>query len=665
MSLLNPAMLIGLAALVVPFIILLLFRKKVVLNWAVYEWMAKATQKKHKQNLLDNLLKLLAKLLLLLILVFLMSRPALKTDSAKQQLLVIDVTPSMATVLDNGTRLSRAIELAREVIENAQGDIAIAAYDGSLIPLASLSGSPDPQVLESAALTGNSGDFEQFVNSLLASGNLSQTPQILFFTDAQRKDFEDPQALERILEPLTPNQIVIIPVNTREESQNVGLTGFFPPEEGYLPGKTNRMGVMVKNFSNQPMDVVPITAEANGVLLDRTTINLPPNSEQRVDLYVGTPPGETHLISFGLPKDLYPLDDTWHVAATPSKRLRVLSISPSHGEDPFEYDVFFESALRAYVPEEALHVQRNRPHQLLSLRLHPFDVIVTFGVPLRTDAAISNLLMEYVEDGGALLAFADGKTTGDFEAFGGPPTTLVEEPRVPDPERLSSGILDFMTEPGLDASKIRLLKFFTLDLEESRSLMHLENEDHPLAVHLPYGKGQAVLAGFLPYPGYTDMIYNPNVVQIVMRLLQQALPANVIQSIEGKGIASIQLPEVDAERRYTLNIPDEPARLLEVMNADTPSPLLSGEPHAGNYFPVIQRDEEDLTTIGYNINRSDSDIRASSVAELEPFLSDRLSVQAGSESETASLQVEYASAMALLLLLVMSFDVYAHLWRKA
>ena len=664
MSFLNPGLLFGLLALAVPLIVLLLFRKKIVLNWAAYEWMARATRKKHKQTLRDDLLKLLAKLLLLLTMVLLMARPAIRNEGGGGTLLVIDATPSMGFLLDGGTRLQRARELAAAYLETSAGSTAVAVYDGDLEFLSPLTDSTDPRVVEGAELTGNTGTFEQFIQRLLALDTLHRTPRILFYTDAQRSDFADVPGLRRILESLAPNQLTILPVDDREDAPNVGIIDFLPSAEGYFPGRSSVVSVKVWNFSNQPAQGVTVEAKVDGLVQDRTGLDLPPNSGQRVDLLVALQPGAASEITVELPMDPYSTDNVWLAVVTPPPRVRVLSVSPAFGDDPFEYDVFFESALRAFIPEEYLVYQRVRPHQLLSLDLNHYDVVVAFGVPMTEGSALTTPLLEYVREGGALLAFADAERGTSFEVFEVETSDPHEGTLVPDPERLADGILDFMAEPGMNPAALRFLKSRSLLHGEADSVLYLDTVEDPLVLSLPFGEGQVVMAGFLPYVGHTDMIYNPNFVQVAMRLVMEAWDAPTLVSIVGADIARMAFPDLMENRSYTLQLGDEAARTLDLRIPEEGRAYLSGDPIPENRFGMIHRDGEPWMPIAYNVSRADSDTHPIPAAEIQSFFSELEHVQAGGGASLGPIRFEFRALMALLLFLVILFDTYAHLWRS-
>jgi len=665
MAFLNPALLFGLSALAVPVLVLLLFRKKIVLNWAAYEWMLKATQRKHKQNLRDDLLKFLAKLLLLLTLVLLMARPAIRNENAGSSLVVIDITPSMGTVLDGGTRLDRAREMAAAYLNESSAPAAVAVYDGDLVFLSPLSDSPDPRVADLAALTGNNGNIEQFVQRLLALDGLHRTPRIVFFTDAQRGDFQDAALLRRVLEPLAPNHLVIVPVDEREEVSNLGIVQVLPPAEGYLPGRPNVLSVTIQNFSNQPVRGVTVEARVDGRLQDRAGLNLPPNSAQTVDLLVATPPGEPSQIRVELPPDAYPTDDAWLAIASPPPRLRVLSVTPAHGEDPFEYDVFFESALRAFVPSEYLVYQRVRPHQVLSLNLNNFDVVASFGLLFQDNNTVTRPILEHLRQGGALLAFADAREESPFEVFGAESSPLRETPLAPDAERLAGGILDFMAVPGMNPSALRFLKTRTVSTPDARGLLYLEEDAAPLIARLNVGAGQAVLGGFLPYPGHTDIIYNPNFVQAAVRLVKEARAVPGLVGFAGREVERMELPGLDPRRSYSLRVGDQAVRMLDLRQPEGARPYLSGETMPENHFATIHRDEELWRHVAYNVTRADSDVQPVSAGDLRGLLEGLAHVGVGGGTSSGPVRLEFRALMALLLFLAVLFDTYAHLWRRA
>ena len=110
MSLLNPVALWGLLFIAVPLLLLLLLNRKVlVLPWAAYAWMQEAVVRQRKEYELTDLLKLIAKCLLLLTLTLFSARPFLTTQGQTGNLIiVVDNSPSMNAMLDQGSRLDQA-----------------------------------------------------------------------------------------------------------------------------------------------------------------------------------------------------------------------------------------------------------------------------------------------------------------------------------------------------------------------------------------------------------------------------------------------------------------------------------------------------------------------------------------------------------------------------
>ena len=137
MSFLNPLALWGLAALAVPVLLLLfLNRRKLVIRWAAFEWMQKAIITHRRKILITDILKLISKLLLLLALALMIGRPYLTSrGGGGRTLLIVDVSPSMGAVLDNGMRLERAVAMADAFVSRYNGPIALYTFGGELEPL--------------------------------------------------------------------------------------------------------------------------------------------------------------------------------------------------------------------------------------------------------------------------------------------------------------------------------------------------------------------------------------------------------------------------------------------------------------------------------------------------------------------------------------------------
>ena len=176
----------GLAFLLVPLLLLLIVRRRqVVLNWAAYEWMLKALERKKKRVRITEILKLLSKLLLIFALALMLGRPRWTAGKTNRVLVIVDSTLSMATELGDGTRLDSALEVAKSLIEKGEGEVGVAVFDGELSTIAQIQ-ADKASVIRQLALVqqqGTAATSRQFVKALGEYAGQEEADSIIFISD--------------------------------------------------------------------------------------------------------------------------------------------------------------------------------------------------------------------------------------------------------------------------------------------------------------------------------------------------------------------------------------------------------------------------------------------------------------------------------------------------
>ena len=233
--------------------------------------------------------------------------------------------------------------------------------------------------------------------------------------------------------------------------------------------------------------------------------------------------------------------------------------------------------------------------------------------------------------------------------------------------RLKDSYLSFMQGGVIDPSMISLSQYRTIPLmnsEKAIGRMYLAGQPDPVIIKVQNGNSQLVLAGFMPYLKYSNMFYNPNFIQFTMRILTDALNLQIFNSYMGEEITSIPLRNSDLDSNYELSTPNENRQQMAVHKDKLGRLFLSAPPMVVNTFCNVARNNKPLFSFGYNATRKDSAIEPLSENELSSFQNDQISYTAKQKIVLESTKVEYSIFTAIILLLALIFDNYAHFWRK-
>jgi hypothetical protein len=672
MGFVNPGLLALLGFLAAPIIIqFFVNRRRIVLPWAAYEWMRQAMQVQRRQVRINDWLKLFAKLLLMLALVLLVARPAWTLSRNPRRLVVIDNSLSMLAEQDGKTRLEAAKGRVGELLRRSDAPTALFSFDGTLTPLARGQVRPGAATaaLGDLAASHRAGTARDLVAALAAEPSVNESDSIYLVGDFQRIHWRDEAVFREMAERIgRGRRIVLVPVDPRQQVGNVAVTEVVLPPEGFYPGHENELVVHLRNHGDAEVAALPVTLSVNGQAMDRTLVSLGPQAELEVRLNLHLREAAVCRVEVSIPPDRFAPDNQWFMVIDPGPALRVLAVAPDPPPgSPFPLDVFFRGALRAFCAESYLSYQRARPPEIYEMDVSGYDLIVTFGVPLDRREGIAGKLLAAVERGAGLISFA---APGEAEAWSGmevPAGSVVTAEASPDPGRLAGTWLAFMSEPGLDPSLIHVFQGRGIGgatTPEAGGRLFLAGHEEAVAAIRPFGAGQAALVGFLPYPGHTDMFYNPNFVQWAMRLTSEVLPRRMVHVQSGDELAAIAWPDADAEASFSLAKADGSERQrLAVVGLGRNAALRAAPPSDGGFL-VLHRDDRPLQTLGYNLPREDSAIEPCSAAEFTGAASAGMTISAEPWQEESRTRREYLWATLVLLSLALALEAYAHFFRR-
>ena len=666
MGFINPLLLWGLAFLAVPIIIqFFVNRKKIVIHWAAYEWMKKAASIKRKKVKLNELLKLIAKLLLVLFVVLLLTRPTTRLSRSGNQLLIIDTSLSMATMFDGKSRLEHARALASEVIAKSDSALNIYAFDGRLIPLAKIKkGDAGSGGLGGLALSAGTGGPRDLMAALSEGNVLEKVDTIYLISDFQKSNYQDPAMVKEMMERLgKKKRLVFVPVDNRKGTRNISLESSTASSEGMFPGNENEVVVSVRNFSSDPAEGVAITLSIDGVKKDRVLVSLGPEEETTVPLTLALTNAAESEVLIEIPPDDYEPDNTLRMVVAPGEKLNVLGIVGPKGDLPFERDIFFVSALRAFLHEDFLNYERVGRNEVIGRNLDNFDVVISCGVPIEDNSPLANHLTPFLQKGGSLISFSD-LSGNSWSGLGVKTSPVFTEMASVASEKLKGGYLSFMNDEELDPGLVKFFKFVTMPAASGGRLF-VSGQAAPSVIYQKVGKGRMILVGFMPYPGFTNFYYNPNFVQFAMRLFWEAMNRPVVNAFTGREIEAIPVSPslADGVSVFSLTSAAGMRRAVAMQNT-ADGDVIKGEPQShGDFFTLTQGNQQ-VMKLGYNVSRDDSAIEPAGRGPFRKAEEDGLIFDEMHKLEYVRSQHEHLIVVLILMVLAVVFENYTHFWRR-
>ena len=326
---------LSLAAVIIFFYLLKLKRKRTVvpsvLLWtrALDEMEANAPLKKLRRNLL-----LLLQLLALIALVLALARPLVTTRAlaSGNTVVIIDSTASMSALdEDNGSRLDRAKQLAREMIQDLSGDDRAAIVESSSRVTVRAGLTSDRAALDAAIAqieeNDSPGNLTEAVKLAEQIAGSEGDAGVVVISDGggSPAPYERESAGSRTT--AVSNTVSVRFVRVGRRSENAGIIAMNSRPIG--GGERREIFASIANFGAQPR-VCNVELKVGGTLVDARTLELVAND--RKGLVFESAPGNGALAELKLEIDDDLAADNVGYAFLPSAhRIRVGVVS----ENPF------------------------------------------------------------------------------------------------------------------------------------------------------------------------------------------------------------------------------------------------------------------------------------------------------------------------------------------
>ena len=598
MSFLNAILLAGAAAFLLPLIIHLINRRRVVrIEWGAMNLLHEALRQRKRNLKLEQLLLLLTRIAIPIVLALCLARPVMSwlrqiPGLNKSSLLVLlDNSFSMRAPGVGGTVRDRAADDLHRVLDNLPR--------GSDVDVV-LAGSPSRALLpETSAVHEAIFDKLQTEPSLagpLALQDLFQTAsaelkrlgnasrEVLLMTDFQQSDWRTISEGGAIpgLEALKQTQPAPLLTFFRQASdlrENLSVASVEPSAFVVAKGQPIALRTHIRNHGPRAYQDIAVHLEADGARLRTTRASIAPNAETVLTLSHSFETAGDHSLTVRLEGDAFPEDNAWSIVMPVREQVNCLLISNDLKAAPLEGSTdFLEIALTPHQSAKTASlkdviVTTNLPHlKFTEKAMNGAEVMILSDVEKFANYNTAKI-EDFVKRGGGLIIFVGpsmDSRTYEQELFkngkGLLPCSIKGAGHV-DQGQTAARILSqrhthpaltyFNDERGLklqDASFQHWVKFDKIE-GDARVLLSLDRGD-PLMVERPFGKGRVIVVASTANAQWNNLPLQPVFVPLMQRLVTYLATQNAAPQSQPCGTElRVPLRKEQSREFFTLTDP--------------------------------------------------------------------------------------------------------------
>lgn len=413
----------ALAALVIPIIIHLLFKRRSRrVELGTIRFLKHVLEQNKRRRRLKRWLLMGLRMAAIGLLVCLFARPFLpkkaKVRAGKMVVVIVDRSATMQLEGENGRLVDQAAEQANDVLGAAVNSTVHAAwFDHKVTPL-STDASSDLRFETGIDCHGGTsyGPAIAWARDLLAASDHEER-ELHIFTDLQQSGLDWTE-----MEPMPDSVDVKISDLGRSVVNNISIVGTTTTETLIRPGLPFEMTCVVSNEAVFPIEqqtVVLTLKQGERTITDRKTVKLLPGDLLNIDfkfdqLRPGLWQGQVELLDV---TDDLPFDNKRNVAVMVDDQLPVLIVDGRpHPSAMLSASFFLEAAVRLadrreksfngspYLPTVVNQIPTLDPNK------YPITILAHVAELSREDV---RSVSSYVESGGNLLVFTDEDTNLD------------------------------------------------------------------------------------------------------------------------------------------------------------------------------------------------------------------------------------------------------------
>ncbi len=434
MVFLNPAVLIGILAAVIPVVIHLLNLKRLKkIEFSTLAFLKELQKSKIRKIRLKQWLLLFIRVMIIAFLVMAFSRPTIKSVSfgnsaAKTTAyFLIDNSYSMSIIDEHGAYFNQAKVLAKKLIDNLQeGDEISVMFTSDIRNSGKLTTdfAAAKKIIEQSSISDITITqvplLTEVLNNLDKSMNYNK--EIYYLSDFQKINFSQASYdKSRRFQNLKESRFYKIAF-TPKNIVNLTITDFKTNNQIFELNKPVEFTVTVKNNSMQRVNNATVTLFINGKRRAHAGVKLDAGESKSYNLITTLKEKGLLEISAELDDDDILNDNKMYLAIYVPEKIKVLLITEKNGDSKF-----LELALNPQIAN-AISLEKINQGQTASKNLKDYDVIFVIG-PVTTN---TGLIKDYLLSGGNVIFMPGGNSNlNDIRYFCG-------KLNLPEPENLKN-----------------------------------------------------------------------------------------------------------------------------------------------------------------------------------------------------------------------------------
>lgn len=411
MTFLNPLYLLGITAGIIPFLIHLLYRRRLkVIEFSSLEFLKRIEGRKTRWFRIREMLLLILRCLAVVLLALAISRPVLKSTgfgslsshARASSVFILDNSYSMGRMEKGKSSFSRAKTIAEEILKLMdKGD------DASLILVSDISRpvfeNPvhDKHLLRGAimdaALSARGTDFRPSLETAMAmlqsSRNLNR--EVYLFTDMQRSGFES--FSRGGVQGSKGKRLYVFDSSARRGGYNIALENLVLADPLLFQGGRVEFIATLRNYSQRDVNV-SLLSRLDGREMGVKEVSIPATSSRTVELAFSVEERGLHYLRAEIGKDDLTADNSRLISFKIPGEVKVALIL----DKPLAKRGYVETALSPQKGLSMFNPKTFSKGELSSINLKDYSVIALLGIKSVTSADVLRLT-NFVQKGGGLV----------------------------------------------------------------------------------------------------------------------------------------------------------------------------------------------------------------------------------------------------------------------
>jgi len=663
MTFLNAILLAGAAAFLIPLIIHLLNKRKVItVRWGAMHLLHEVIRQRKRKMKIEQLLLLITRIAIPIVLALCLARPvltALQSLGLGSSSLVVMLddsfsmrAPAAQTTLPGGTVMEQARQDMQTMLTDLpKGSSAQVILSGGsprkLLDQATTALDLVPKKLSdvpsmSGPLSANDA-FQSATSALKDAPNAAR--EVLIVSDFQEADWKAIAdgaalpALENLAKQEPKPQITFYRVGS-DLAENLSIAS--ADISALVAAESQPVGlrVRIKNHGKRPWQDVAVHLEADGARLRTARVSLAPDGEAVLSFTHAFDKVGDHSLSVRLEGDSFADDNAFHSIVQVRNQLNVLLIDGNPGKDPLSGATdFLDIALTPHTTAAAtlkdlIRTKKIDARKLREEDLRQQEVIILADVQRLQDRAMKDI-DKMVKEGVGLLIFAGPECDLDWynrefyrKGEGLYPSAIKGYARADSEATPARILMQRYTHPAalyfndarggrLQDAEFRHWFEFTPQGDKVQRIFNLDR-NVPLMVEKKHGRGRVIAAATTANAEWSNLPLQPFFVPLMQRLTTYLATEGSAPAWQLVGTPiRLNLAKDLLNAEYTLRDPTGQTQKL-TPRKEGDNILLESPPIAQpGIFQLTRTGSDKPTFHAFNVDGTESNLKALSTADIQ------------------------------------------------